>query len=275
MVVNQMVRKLGIFLENSMSQSLLQQLNPIKGYPIFTEKTDLVEQSNQSIIDKKYYLYLDAWGLSLLPFDKNLHGKVHTDFISGKNNYRRISTTRRNHLARACGITHRDHPSILDGTAGLGIDGFMLASLNCKVKLVEKNPVIFALLNDGVRRLHSASAADKFLKVAYENISYVWGETEQVLVQQTLSDVTYDVIYLDPMFPLKQKESKSKKAMQALQYLSGIEDDCDNLLNLAINSARKRVVIKRPLRSDYLSGRKPTLSLKGSSVRFDVFIKRS
>ena len=48
-----MVRKLGIFLENSMSQSLLQQLNPIKGYPIFTEKTDLVEQSNQSIIDKK------------------------------------------------------------------------------------------------------------------------------------------------------------------------------------------------------------------------------
>lgn len=270
-----MVRKLGIFLENSMSQSLLQQLNPIKGYPIFTEKTDLVEQSNKSIIDKKYYLYLDAWGLSLLPFDKNLHGKVHTDFISGKNNYRRITTTRRNHLARACGITHRDHPSILDGTAGLGIDGFMLASLNCKVKLVEKNPVIFALLNDGVRRLHSASAADKFLKVAYENISYVWGETEQVLVQQTLSDIKYDVIYLDPMFPLKQKESKSKKAMQALQYLSGIEDDCDNLLNLAINSARKRVVIKRPLRSDYLCRREPTLSLKGSSVRFDVFIKRS
>ena len=163
----------------------------------------------------------------------------------------------------------------MDGTAGLGIDGFMLASLNCKVKLVEKNPVIFALLNDGVRRLHSASAADKFLKVAYENISYVWGETEQVLVQQTLSDIKYDVIYLDPMFPLKQKESKSKKAMQALQYLSGIEDDCDNLLNLAINSARKRVVIKRPLRSGYLCKREPTLSLKGSSVRFDVFIKRS
>ena len=50
-----MVRKLGIFLENSMPQSLLQQLIPIKGYPIFTEKTDLVEQSNKSIIDKKYY----------------------------------------------------------------------------------------------------------------------------------------------------------------------------------------------------------------------------
>ena len=64
-----MVRKLGIFLENSMPQSLLQQLIPIKGCPIFTEKTDLVELSNNSIIDKKYYLYLDAWGLSLLPFD--------------------------------------------------------------------------------------------------------------------------------------------------------------------------------------------------------------
>ena len=270
-----MVHKLGIFLENSMSQSLLEQLISLKGYPIFTEKTDLVEQSNKSIIDKKYYLYLDAWGLSLLPFDKNLHGKVHTDFISGKNNYRRITTTRRNHLARACGITHSDYPSILDGTAGLGIDGFMLASLNCKVKLVEKNPVIFALLSDGVRRLHLASAADKLLNVAYENISYVCDDTEQVLAQQTLSDFKYDVIYLDPMFPLKQKESKSKKAMQALQYLSGIEDDCDKLLNLAIKSARKRVVIKRPLRSDYLCNREPTLSLKGSSVRFDVFIKRS
>tara|TARA_B100000963_G_scaffold348076_1_gene355145 strand:- start:552 stop:1364 length:813 start_codon:yes stop_codon:yes gene_type:complete len=270
-----MVRKLGIFLENSTSQLLLQQLNSIKDYPTFTEKTALIEHSINSIIDKKYYLYLDAWGLSLLPFDKNLHGKVHTDFISGKNNYRRITTNRRSDLARACGITNKNYLSILDGTAGLGIDGFMLSSLNCKVKLVEKNPVIFALLRDGVRRLHLASAADKLLKVAYENISYVCGDTERVLAQQKLSDMNYDVIYLDPMFPLKQKESKSKKAMQALQYLSDIEDDYNDLLNSAIDSARKRVVIKRPLRSDYLCKKEPTLSLKGSSVRFDVFIKSS
>ncbi len=49
-------------------------------------------------------------------------------------------------IAKAAGLNKGATPTILDGTAGLGRDAFVLASLGCKVQMVERHPVVAALL---------------------------------------------------------------------------------------------------------------------------------
>ena len=55
-------------------------------------------------------------------------------------------------MPRPAGLNKGATPTILDGTAGLGRDAFVLASLGCKVQMVERHPVVAALLDDGLQR---------------------------------------------------------------------------------------------------------------------------
>ena len=41
---------------------------------------------------------------------------------------------------------------MLDATAGLGRDAFVLASLGCQVTLIERVPAVAALLENGIER---------------------------------------------------------------------------------------------------------------------------
>lgn len=55
-----------------------------------------------------------------------------------------------------------------------------------------------------------------------------------------------DVVYLDPMYPHRQKSALVKKEMRVFQSLVGNDDDADSLLIPAMTIAKRRVVVKRP-----------------------------
>ncbi|VEI47627.1 Ribosomal RNA small subunit methyltransferase J [Actinobacillus equuli] len=75
----------------------------------------------------------------------------------------------------------------------------MLASIGCKVLLVERNPIVAALLEDGLARAYADPEIGGFMQermiLADErNISLLDAEQQAA-----------DVVYLDPMYPHKQK----------------------------------------------------------------------
>jgi 16S rRNA (guanine1516-N2)-methyltransferase len=81
------------------------------------------------------------------------------------------------------------------------------------------------------------------------------------------------VIYIDPMFPERKKAAAVKKEAMMLQYLSASNDGGESLMNWASQQAVDRIVVKRPVKAPVLGGRKPSFSLSGKSVRFDVFVR--
>ena len=79
----------------------------------------------------------------------------------------------------------------------------------------------------------------------------------------------FDLIYIDPMFSGVHK-SKAKKHMQALRELSSSRNQT-SILDTSLNSANYRVVVKRHKHMDYLEGHKPSRSIEGKVVRYDIY----
>ena len=171
-------------------------------------------------------------------------------------------------LLKAVGIKRRNpyRPRVLDVTAGLGEDAWVLASVGCEVSACERNPVTYALLADGLRR-----AGESHPDIA-GRIDLTRGEGVSVLRQTAKSDPALrpNVVYLDPMFPPGRKAAE-RKAMRVLRMVSGDDPDADRLLCAALEAATDRVVVKRPLHGPPLPGVAPTVCHKGKSLRFDVY----
>ena len=78
------------------------------------------------------------------------------------------------------------------------------------------------------------------------------------------------------MFPHKKKSALVKKEMRAFQQLLGADMDSARLLEVALNYAGKRVVVKRPSYAEPIqlaSGRKPNTAIESKKHRFDVYIQ--
>lgn len=151
--------------------------------------------------------------------------------------------------------------SIVDATAGWGGDAAILAFMGAKVTMIERNPIMAALLNDGLMRIKEGS----FIK---ENLSLQIIEAKKFLTQLK-SEHCPDVIYMDPMHPERQKSALVKKDMQLLQQLIGEDTDVLELLEIAVTKARQRVVLKWPQKGQTLLT--PGYSFQGKTVRFDVY----
>ena len=148
---------------------------------------------------------------------------------------------------------------ILDVTAGWGRDAAVLANFGAEVFMLERQPVMAALLADGLRRLSTSSMALSIINI------------DAKVYLQALEPIDYpDVIYIDPMHPLRQKSALVKKDMQALQQLIGADNDALELLQLAIPKTRQRVVVKWPQKCAPLIP--PQFSINGETIRFDVYI---
>lgn len=201
----------------------------------------------------------------------NPHDKTSTpfyiDFTSGAWDYRLRQAGRRSEmLGRAINLHPKDHPSVVDATAGLGRDGFLLASLGYTVTMIERSPLLHALLADGLER----AAAHPELAETLARLTLVEADALHWLAVQPIQP---DVIYLDPMFPPRKKSAAVKKEMVILHDLLGSADDADALLEVAFACAKKRVVVKRPRLAETVSARRPTYSLPGTSSRFDIYVK--
>ncbi|BAK47331.1 SAM-dependent methyltransferase [Clostridium sp. SY8519] len=158
-----------------------------------------------------------------------------------------------------------DLPLAVDATAGLGEDAFLLAAAGFRVRLYEYDPVIAALLEDGLRR----AAEVPELQQIVARMELIAGDSVAALYHLPERP---DVVLLDPMFPARKKSALVKKKFQLLQKLELPCADEKELLEAAIAAGPKKIVIKRPLKGPVLAGKTPSYSLRGKAIRYDCLV---
>lgn len=187
------------------------------------------------------------------------------DFVSGTLGFRRAHDRARHELVvRACGGVPDEHDRVIDATAGVGRDSALLAAAGFSVTMIERDPVLAAMLADGLRRLAEQDPASA------TRLSLVTGDAVTLLQQ---SPQSADVVLLDPMFPERQKHAAVKKALQFIQQLAPPPTPGEEqaLLAAARTCARRRVVVKRSPRAPDLAQAVPGHRLTGKAVRFDIY----
>lgn len=215
-------------------------------------------------------LVVDEQGVALCTTGRKRPGPVQVDFLSGAVNHRRqFGGGQGQQIAKACGVSSGFKPLIADMTAGLGRDAFVLATLGSKIQMVERNPIVAALLQDGLVRAQRSD--DPEILDIVSRMTLYPGEAVEWLSSHSQEA---DVVYLDPMFPHAQKSAQVKKEMLAFRSLVGADEDSAVLLEAALESARCRVVVKRPRKAPCIEGRKPDYALEGKSGRFDIYALR-
>lgn len=206
-----------------------------------------------------------------------LGGSLFVDFVSGKMGHRRrYGGGRGQPLAKAIGLKGGTNPTVVDATAGLGRDAFILASLGAKVTLIERSRILAALLSDGLER---ARSDPETAPVVSERMNLVIANTIEWLNNLPVEQYP-DVIYLDPMYPHRDKSALVKKEMRYLREIVGDDADASLLLYTALSSARRRVVVKRPRTASILGGtilnnRKPDSKIESKNTRYDIYITSS
>ncbi|MFW0063810.1 MAG: class I SAM-dependent methyltransferase [Coxiella endosymbiont of Dermacentor silvarum] len=204
--------------------------------------------------------------LELRLTDPRAPGPVYVDFLKGSLHRRLVNGVIKGQLiSRAISLKGHSNPTVLDLTAGLGRDAFILANLGCKITMLERNSIIAALLKEGLARAQTA-AANWFNSLQLKLI-----EIEAQSYLSTLKTY-YDVIYIDPMYPIRKKSALVKKAMRVLRQVVGKDEDAPQLLERALKKVRHRVVVKRPRLAPKLTDAHPSLSYEGKSSRFDVYL---
>lgn len=190
------------------------------------------------------------------------------NFSSGKYDHRRkFGGGRGQPLARAVGLKQGQTPSVIDATAGFARDAFVLASLGCEVTMIEQNKIMSLLIEDALMR----AADDAAIAEIAARMKLYQGNAIVLLAEAKLQA---DVIYLDPMYPGRDKSALVKKEMQLLHQLVGADIDSGELLTIAREKAGKRVVVKRPKGAEFVGEQKPAASVQSKNTRFDIYPMR-
>jgi 16S rRNA (guanine1516-N2)-methyltransferase len=216
-------------------------------------------------------LIIDDGVLRLQLTGRGAPGPVWVDFGSAGMRHRRNSGAREL-LGRAVGHGKKPVLNVLDATAGLGTDAFVLADLGCEVVLCEREPVIVELLRSGLQ--FAGGSGDHWLEGVVQRMCLSPGDARDKASAEMQG---VDVIYLDPMFPPRRKSAAVKKEMALFQFLlegTAGPQDADDLLRWALLQNTPRVVVKRPAKAASLAGQEPSHRINGKSVRYDVYVHR-
>ncbi len=182
-------------------------------------------------------------------------------------------------IARAAKIKEGEsNLKAMDATAGFGEDSLILAAAGYEVMLYEKDPVIAALLKDCLIRARKIPE----IKDMVMRMKLVEGDSIEAMLNmaelkkdetKVVADMP-DLIYLDPMFPERQKSSKIKKKFQLIQKLERPCFNGEEMVNAALSLNPKKILIKRPMKAETLGDRTPEFSYKGTSIRYDCFMQK-
>ncbi len=214
-----------------------------------------------------FLLQVNFQVLELVKIDEPKLSAIKVDFVEGAAAHRRkFGGGRGQDIAKALGLKHGFTPHVLDATAGLGRDSFVLASLGCQVTMIERMPIVAALLENGLERAKLNTEVSDIIN----NMELV----HTSLTEDSFETLMPDVVYLDPMYPHREKSAAVKKEMRVFQTLVGEDLDADALLAPALAIAKYRVVVKRPTYAPPLADKKPSTSIKMKKNRFDVYVNQ-
>ena len=210
----------------------------------------------------RFRLLNDERGLYLEDRFSN-QNPLRVNFVSREFRYRLSHAGKKSELvARA--VKARPGLRVLDCTGGLGREGFLLAHLGCEVTMAERSTTLGAMLNDGLsrsRRVEEFAATAGRIKVLNQ-------DAREILAEPS----SYDVVYVDPMFPVREKSALVKREMQLMQLFLGKDEDAASLVVAAIDSGTPRIVVKRPAAGIWDAPAKPDHVVSGKVSRFEVFL---
>jgi 16S rRNA (guanine1516-N2)-methyltransferase len=189
------------------------------------------------------------------------------DFVGGAIGHRfRSGEGRGQALAKAAGFASGVMPEIVDATAGLGRDSFFLASLGARVTLIERSKTMHDMLAEGLdrARMQGGRYAETVARM-----TLIHGDSCALLPQ-----LNPQVVLVDPMHPPRNNTALVKKEMRLIREIVGTDPDALQLMQVALETARNRVVLKWPLRAEPMPELpKPSHQILGKSIRYDVFVK--
>ena len=219
---------------------------------------DMAQAAGLELRREERGLVLAGDGMELYPDFDSLLPRVRPDRLSGEL------------LVKASRIKGLTAPRVFDATAGLGEDSFLLAAAGFEVTLCECNPVIAALLEDAFARAEqderTAAIASRMHLAKDDSIALLYR------IAASDGEPGPDVVYLDPMFPARQKSAAVKKKFQLLHHL---ERPCANegeLMEAALAVRPRKIVVKRPPKAPHLADIKPSHALEGKAVRYDCIV---
>lgn len=188
------------------------------------------------------------------------------DFVGGAVRHRfRFGGGRGQALPKAVGMKGGNTPMVVDATAGLGRDAFLLASLGATVTLIERSPEMHRLLEEGLARAQDAGGD---VAEVVGRMTLLLGDAKDLLL--TLSP---EVVLVDPMHPPRKNSALVKNELRLIREIVGTDEDSVELMKVALATASNRVVLKWPLRADPMAGiRLPSHRIAGKTTRYDVFM---
>lgn len=191
---------------------------------------------------------------------------LRVDFVNGAVGHRlRFGGGRGQPLARAMGLQNGKSPRVIDATAGLGRDAFLLASLGVMVTLIERSPQMHALLADGMDRAKEEGGVYSDI---IGRMTLLHGDAKDLI-----PDLEGDSILIDPMHPPRRNSALVKRELRQVRDIVGTDDDAADLMQVALAHARNRVVLKWPAKADPMGGlRTCSHRILGKSTRYDVFM---
>ena len=208
--------------------------------------------------DLKYELLLNLHGLELI--QKNSQTKALKLDWSGELIRKRLRQLNKELLIKALGKKNKNQ-FIVDATAGLAQDAFLMQAAGHRVLMMERSNIVAAMLESSLKNNPSFS----------KNTHLLYGDARKLLQNMTEKP---DIIYLDPMFPKTSKNAAQKKGMQFFREILSHSNlkETQELLQVSLKTAKKRVIVKRPIKAQSLNNQKPSVSLKGKTTRFDIYI---
>ena len=213
------------------------------------------------------WVFVASGRVGLAPIGRKAPGPIVLDFLEDSRLKRMAGAAheRRQPLAKAVGIG-RGCGSVLDATAGFGLDAQMFAAWGCRVTATERSPVLAALWERALLKVNDRPEIKKILK----DLHFFGGDARDLMTNTAES---FDVVYLDPMYPERKRKSVAvKKEMQIFRRLVGDDQDAGELFEKSRSKAVQRVVVKRPKHAPWVAPVEPSFQVKGTTVRFDVYL---
>ena len=155
--------------------------------------------------------------------------------------------------------------NIIDATAGLGYDSFILASLGAKVTLIERSVKIHEILQNAINE--GISFGGEIEKII-NRMELLFGDSKDILPK-----LSPEVIMIDTMYKDRKKTALVKNNLRIVRKIVGPDSDYIELLKVSLNCAKNRVVLKQPRYADPIKEiRKCSHQILGRTIRYDVYM---